>query len=218
MALRKAFAEAHYQLPDDIAPADALIEMRMNMVEESHYKAETLGEVTAKEDEDGLCAKEIDVDRNGGFRLKKINKSRPQPSGVEDLRKRLRTWSASWMYASLKVPSNDQLAGMTPQLFYDYVEYLLGADVYGLSAHDPSGALVTRPPFSLLLEYEHYVRRLLAKLLNEGVRFVDALPRAYMDADTRQRRFLTPMQLGALAAATRNRSRSPRRAQQPQRQ
>ena len=95
------------------------------------------------------------------------------------------------------------------------MDYILGDQVYGLKAKDEQGNTVSSPAFSLILHYEHQVRKEMVRLLNEGNPLHTALEEARKDGVVKERFFLTPAAMSALANAQKNedngyRSRSPR--------
>ena len=48
LALRKAFKNNHFELKDELAPSDELVELRMEMIENGEQKAEPMGKITSK--------------------------------------------------------------------------------------------------------------------------------------------------------------------------
>ena len=48
LALRKAFKNNHFELKDELAPSDELVELRMEMIENGEQKAEPMGKITSE--------------------------------------------------------------------------------------------------------------------------------------------------------------------------
>ena len=70
--------------------------------------------------------------------------------------------------------------------------------MYGLVARDVEGNTIASPPWSLVLSYEHAVRKQAVKLVNrEGKSWVVALKSAWRDATVKERHFTTPLALYA---------------------
>ena len=81
-------------------------------------------------------------------------------------------------------------------LFEKYKEYLLGDYCYGLRSSEDSGSLV--PPWSLVLSYEHAIRKHAYKVMaTAGYSFGAALIHAYKEPSVKERNFTTPLALHA---------------------
>lgn len=113
-----------------------------------------------------------------------------------------------------QAPRPQPLHGNLGQVFYDYTEYILGPDIVGFVSNDASGAIISRPPLHIVLEYEHELWRKAARLMNEGRPFAEA-PAGARHGHARACHFLTPLTMSALDGCERRRSRSPRRAAFP---
>ena len=207
LGLRRAFKDQHFQLDDNEAPSDMLVEMRLDMIEKGEQRAESLAQVTAKKEgvDDHTDVSEVLL--NGVVRIKKAPKPIAMPRDTEELRRRLRTWGWSWIHAQAKHSSRPSLAGITPQTIYNYIEHLLGDTVYRLAARNHDGTTVSRPRLYHVLDYDHAVRKHLANLMNDGVDFVSGLKASYESVEVRERFFLTPVMLDAVATRERSRSR-----------
>ena len=84
----------------------------------------------------------------------------------------------------------------------------------GLRAKDSKGEIVSSPTLDLVLTYDYQVRKLMVKLMNDGVEMSRALEQAMGDTTVKERFFLTPAALDAAAQSARDpgrKSRSPRR-------
>ena len=100
------------------------------------------------------------------------------PSGPEQLRLRLTVLQNALIMIQLRHPNRDELADVTMALFEKYKEYLLGDYCYGLRSSEDSGSLV--PPWSLVLNYEHAIRKHAYKVMaTAGYAFGAALVHAY---------------------------------------
>ena len=81
-------------------------------------------------------------------------------------------------------------------LFGKDKEYLLGDYCYGLRSSEDSGSLV--PPWSLVLSYEHAIRKHAYKVMaTAGYTFGAALVHAYKEPSIKKRNFTTPLALHA---------------------
>ena len=100
---------------------------------------------------------------------------------------------ASWIFAAIGQPHRAYLHGIAPQVFNEYLDYLLGEYVWGLHSSTVSGAPGFGPPWQLVLAYEGGFRRKARKLIMKGDRFVEALRKAWEDPAIKERRFTTPL-------------------------
>ena len=81
-------------------------------------------------------------------------------------------------------------------LFERYKEYLLGDYCYGLRSSEDSGSLI--PPWTLVLQYEHAIRKHAYKVIaTAGYTFGAALVHAYKEPSVKERNFTTPLALHA---------------------
>ncbi|CAE7862924.1 unnamed protein product, partial [Symbiodinium necroappetens] len=90
------------------------------------------------------------------------------PSGPEQLRLRLTVLQNTLIMLQLRHPGRRELEGVNFALFEKYKEYLLGDYCYGLRSSEDSGSLV--PPWSLVLSYEHAIRKHAYKVMATGYR------------------------------------------------
>ena len=99
---------------------------------------------------------------------------------------------------SLRHTNRTELQGEYEKVFEDYKNYVLGEFVYGLVAKDEEGHTIASPPWSLVLSYEHAVRKHAARLVNqEGRNWTVALTEAWKDGTIKERHFTTPLALYA---------------------
>ena len=209
LSMRKAAEVVVGELSDRVAPSATLVELVMEQIEETHLEAVPLNRVTAAEDNDDMRTGAT-IDSGGVVRIRRGRQDVTEPSDPEQLRRRLRTLGIAYLYAKLKHPGRAWLQSASPELFADYVDYLLGEHVRGLEAQDQSGNTVSRPAWKQILHYEFQIRKEHAKLVNNGSTFRDALRQAWLDTSIRDRHFITPIAVsGASGAGVRD--RSPRR-------
>ena len=129
---------------DRVMPSSSLVEMVMEMIEETHLEAVPLAKVTCLEDSEDMKTGAV-VDGSGVIRVKRGRVDIKEPVDPEGLRQRLKTLGVAHMYARLKHPARVWLQSATIELSSDYCDYLLGEHVRGLEAKDLQGNLVSRP-------------------------------------------------------------------------
>ena len=134
-----------------------------------------------------------------GGSLKAVNTSPSVafPRDPEVLRKRITLLGRAWAFVALGQPNCKYLQGNSPQIWNEYLDYLLGPYVYKLYAHDAYGSVSSEPPWNLLLSYELETRRKMVDLMAKGTAIDVALPMAWKDGLTKERFFITPLAIGS---------------------
>lgn len=197
LALQSAFHKAYFELSEDLTPSHTLVEFRLDMIEQGEVKGETLRAITSLADvQEGRLG--ATIDNAGMVRIRTGSQEVKMPTDESTLRRRLKIWGFSWLFAKLKQPGRLWLKDVEPQVIYDYVDYLFGEQVMGLEAKDPNGKVVSRPSFDLLLSCELQLRKKQAKLINNGLTFATALRDAMKDAETKTRYFTTPLAISSM--------------------
>ena len=88
------------------------------------------------------------------------------------------------------------LQGLTPQIFQEYLSYLLGKHVLGLTATTGYGHSFGAPSWELILSYEHAIRNKAMTLIKKKeISFASALREAWEDGLTMNRFFMAPLSL-----------------------
>lgn len=197
LALQAAFQKAYFELSEDLTPSHTLVEFRLDMIEQGEIKGETLRAITSLADvQEGRLG--ATIDNAGVVRVRTGTQEVKMPADESALRRRLKIWGYSWIFAKLKQPGRLWLKDVEPQVIYTYTDYLFGEQVMGLEGKDPNGRVVSKPSFDLLLSYELQLRKKQAKLINEGHTFANALQDAMKDAETKTRYFTTPLAISSV--------------------
>ena len=120
------------------------------------------------------------------------------PRDPEELRKRIALLGTTWIFMSFQQTHKFYFKGLTPQVFNEYLEYLLGDFVLKLTAHGASGARISAPAWALLLSYEHALRKKAVTLIKKnGITIKAAFKAAMEDPVTKERHFTMPLCLEA---------------------
>ena len=173
-AMKAALERRHGLMEDRVMPSKEYVEKKLAEVEQGEYRAEALSEVVAKEEVDPDSMVPI-WDTKGRLTMKRGATKVPDPSNAEELRRRLSIMKNALELVSLKHTNRSELQGDWAKVFEEYKEYMLWDYVFGLSAKDIDGNVVATPPWSLVLSYEHAVRKQAMKLVNtEGKTWVVA--------------------------------------------
>jgi len=197
--MRVAYETQYGELDDDLVPSTSYVERKFQDVAEGSYRAETLQEVVALEDEvDNMDMDHIAYDPRGGLRLKRGNiKSASLPANSEALRARLKMMAVAMIYTRQRFPNRPWLQDLSPSVFSDHVDFLLGKQISGLEAKGADGVAVHRPQWELVLSYEYQVRKHAYKLVASMKQpsLGAALKAAQEDLTVRNLYFLTPLQI-----------------------
>ena len=90
------------------------------------------------------------------------------------------------------------LAGLELQHWLRYTDYVLGDRVFGLRVPVDGNQQLVRPAWTIVLNYEHRMRREAFKLVNSGqCSLSTALEQVVKDADLKESYFTTPIALTA---------------------
>ena len=128
--------------------------------------------------------------------MKKGSTTVPMPNGPEQLRRRLSVMQNCLMMLALKHVNREEIQDITKDLFDRDKDYMLGDYVWGLSSTDLQGQQIQTPPWSLILAYEHAVRkRAYTLMITERLMFGSALEKAWKCPTTKERHFITPLAL-----------------------
>ena len=198
--MRVAYETQYGELDDDLVPATSYVERKFQDVTEGSYRAETLQEVVAMEDEvDNMDQDHIAYDPRGGLRLKRGSKqSSSLPATSEALRVRLKIMAVAMLYTRQRFPNRPWLQDLSPSVFSDHVDFLLGKQISGLESKGVNGVVVHHPQWELILSFEYQVRKHAYKLIatQKQASLGAALKDAQADTTVRNLYFLTPLQIG----------------------
>ena len=192
LELRRAFTKAYYEAPEATVPSDSYVEFRFDQIEQGELRAESLTKATSREDKDDEPIETTVERRTGVIRVKTGTSPIPLPQDPEELRTRIRIVGHCWLITKIKFPNKAWLQTVTPQLFVNYIDHLLGEHLWGLHVRGPGGVILASPQWAQLLEYEFRVRKAMSRTINEGGDFNTALVQAMNCPITRDRYFTSP--------------------------
>ena len=195
IAMRQAFAAKFGDLEDRHIPAKEYIEKKLAELESGAFRAEPLSEVISRDEVDPDTL-QTHWDAKGTISIRRGGSKTAMPSGPEQLRLRLTVVQNVLIMIQLRHPGREELKDVTMALFERYKEYLLGDYCYGLRSSEDSGSLI--PPWTLVLQYEHAIRKHAYKVMaTAGYTFGAALVHAYKEPSVKERNFTTPLALHA---------------------
>jgi len=195
----QSWEKKYWELDDDIIPAKSYLEKRAELIEQDDYKAESLNTVITREQDDPDILIPV-WSASGSLQMRKGGQTVEEPKNAEQLRKRLKVLSLGLMFLGLRHTNRAVIQGINPQLFEDYVTYLLGEHCFAMQGKTAEGYVITGPSWNQLLVYEFQVRRKAWHIVqHDGVAFKDALRQSWKDPVVKERYLTTPV---ALAAST----------------
>lgn len=196
-AMRQVLEKKYGLMDEKVTPAKEYVEKKLAEVEAGEYRAEPLMEVVSKDEVDPDALIPI-WDARGKISMKRSITKVQEPGNAEELRRRLTIMRNAMVVVALRHTNRTELQGEYEKVFEDYKNYILGEFVYGLVARDEEGHTFASPPWSLVLSYEHAVRKHAARLVNqEGRNWTVALKEAWKDGTVKERHFTTPLALYA---------------------
>jgi uncharacterized membrane protein YgcG len=196
-AMRKAFETKYWEVDDMKVPGKTYIEKKLDEVEKDELRAEPLTEVISQNDDDPDTLKTV-WSVGGELKAVKVGSRVSLPTTPEALRQRITLLGTAWIFVASHQTNRVYLEGITPQLFQEYLDYLLGVHVHGLGASDAHGSSIGTPSWDLVISYEHAIRSKSIQLVRKGEVFRKALRMAWEDPVTKERNFTTPLALEAV--------------------
>jgi len=193
IAMRTTFENNFWELQEKQVPARSYLERKLDEIEKDDLRAEPLEEVVSAE-EDDPDALRTEWRPDGQLRAVRIGTKVSLPKTPEQLRARLALLGTTLMFAAVQQKHKTYLKGLSPQVFVDYVDYLLGDHVLGLAAKGSGQVSFGGPSWQLVISYEHAIRKKMSELVKKkGLTIKEALKNAYEDPVTKERNFTTPL-------------------------
>ena len=205
IALRAKFESTHGRINDNIFPCAALVEKRLEEIEEGSFTATPLTEVICvdKADDD-----QIVVDLGSSIKVRKPPKAIALPVTTEELRDRFETLAISFVLASYKHGNRLWVKTATMEAWTKYVKYLLSDEV-ALFHMDQEG-LNIKASWNTVLLYDMAMRKKICRLvLYERMDFLTAMEATMKDAQIKERYFNTPTALLNSSAGSKGGQRVP---------
>ena len=193
--LRNAFTRVLGKIEDKVIPSKEYMEKKLQELENGEFRAELLSEVVSKDEVDPDIMVLI-FDSKGALSVKKGSTTVALPTGPEQLRRRLSVMLHCILMLALKHTNREEIQDMSRDTMERYKDYILGDYVWGLSSTDLQGNQIQTPPWSLVLSYEHAVRkRAYSLMVSDHLKLGAALEQAWKCPTTKERHFITPLAL-----------------------
>ena len=198
-SMRAAWEKRFWAIEEEWVPARTYLEKRLEEMEQGELKAEPLTSVIAKDQEDPDTLVPVWTS-SGALQMKKSSQQAEEPKNPEQLRRRIKLLGVGLMMLGLRHTTKQYLQNLNPQVFEDYLTYLLSDHCFYMQGKSAEGFVVSGPSWQQLLIYEFQVRRRAwLDVQAKGIEFGIALREAWKDPSTRERYLITPIALAAAA-------------------
>ena len=206
---KSLFEAQFFKVPEEADPAKSYVEVLDDRIQDGEFRAEKLTEVLLEEPDDEGDDETLTIDRaTARFRIARRKKKGAMPADTEEYRTVMKTLGIAWTFLRLRHNNRQWLHTMTPDVIQRHVDFILGDQVRKLVCKDDTGRVIKRPSWPLILSYCHQLRKKALRLVEEGLNDIAAAyESARKDSVTRDRYFLTPLQVQRASS----RSRSPPR-------
>eukprot|EP00971_Amphidinium_carterae_P340708 6479159-Amphidinium_carterae.1 len=195
IAMKQAVEALYGTLREKEVPSTTYLALKMEELERDMPKAASLDEISSMEDSDehSLTAT---FDASGHLRVTKQKLKMGVPTNSEELRARLRLEMNAWLFLATKFVSKVWLRDITPKVWLDFIDYILGESVMRLAATpDASGSALT-PSWTLVISYEFECRKWIYRKVRDGTHtLAQSLTEVTTNSEIRTLHLVTPMSL-----------------------
>lgn len=209
LAMKAAYENTHGSVEEAFEPSDDYLAAKVEEFENVEPTASPLNEVTSKKAvrTQGL---QTTVDKGGAVRIVKQKQRGNMPQTTEELRTILRIEANTYCFMAGRFRNKAFFKDMSPLPWAEYVNYLLGEKVYLMKIPVPSHAgkgseqTPVRPPWQVLLTYEHELRKEAIKRAYQGSRpLVETLLEVAKDSQIKEQFLTSPIALQSHAGGKR---------------
>ena len=201
-AMVRAVERAYGQLQDSEIPANEYLALKLEEVENGEPLASALDEVLSRQDKT-TSSLQSTLDANGQIRVTKVKGKGKLPESTEDYRRLMKVEAIAWLCMAAKFKSKSWLQNLQLSDFTKYVEYVLGDKVHGVQTLVNGQQTSLKPPWSIVLQYDHKMRKEMFKLVVRGkATLKQALEQVIKDTELKEAYFITPITLSAPESPT----------------
>ena len=130
--MKATFENRFWELEDGKTPSKHYLEKKLEGVEKNEPRAEPLSEVLTVNEDEGEVLRTV-WDASGNLKAIKVGNTILLPSNPEELRRRVVVVGNAWIFVGVAQSNRAYLKGITPQIFQEYLDYLLGRTPWGSS-------------------------------------------------------------------------------------
>ncbi|CAK9010089.1 Fucoxanthin-chlorophyll a-c binding protein C [Durusdinium trenchii] len=198
-AMLKAVEAVYGSLGELECLAPGYLSLKAEETEANEPTASPLDEIISKQ-ASSVSQLQSAVDSTGLIRVTRMKSKSKMPANTEEYRKVMKVEMYAWLSMASRYRSKHWLHGLTAEPFTKFVEYILGERVLNIQipTSSPEQQQKVKPDWTIILAYEHKLRREAMKLVvNQGHTLADALHAVIRDADLKEAFFTTPVALKA---------------------
>jgi hypothetical protein len=199
-AMKKALEQAQGKKNDRELPSTEYLAHKIEEIELNEMQASALDEITSME-ESTTTSLQSSIDNDGKIRVVRTKAKGTMPQNTEQLRAKYKIESNAWMMLAAKFRQKAWLSDFDPGVFDKLVEYLLGPKVYLMSVprtDGTDGLVPLHPSWSIILRYEHELRKAAFKLVKEeSDTLAIAMSKVVKDSELKEIYFTSPIALSS---------------------
>ena len=185
-------------------PSTEYLSLKVEECESNEPCALSLDEVSSKYDT-STSQLQSSLDASGHLRVLKTKAKGRMPEDTEALRRVLKLEGITWLCMAAKFRNKTWLHGLELSHWLKYIDYILGEKVNGLKVTVDGSSVAVRPQWSIVLTYEHRLRKEAFKQVQAGERtLAEALNAVTKDPDLKESYFTTPIALSGSAGFQRD--------------
>ena len=180
-AMLRAVEAIHGVLGDQECPSTDYLSIKAEETECNALTAALLDEILSKHASSNSQIQSA-VDSSGHIRVTRTKTKGKMLTTTEEFRKIMKVETYAWLCMASRYRAKHWLHGLTAEPFQKFTEFILGDRVFGIqiptSATD-SGQQKVKPDWSIVLSYEHKLRKEAMKRGIRGLHIVRCTPCSY---------------------------------------
>ena len=185
-------------LSEQDTPSAEYLAVKVEECENGEISASTLDEVTSKAHKN-TSSLQTSLDTAGHVRVVKNKTKGALPANTEEYRQAMKLEAITWLCMASKFKAKHWLANLSMDHFSKFVDFILGDRVNSIKVPVENSQVAVKPNWTLVLQYEHRLRREAFKLVNRGeATLAEALGRVIKDPDLKEAFFTTPLALSSV--------------------
>lgn len=196
-AMVKAVEQVYGSLHDSEAPSPDYLALKAEETETNEPLAAPLDEILSRK-EATHSQLQSSVDGAGHIRVTRTRTKGKMPTSTEEYRRTMKVEAFAWLSMAARYKAKSWLHGLALSDFTKFVDYILGEKVLNIQipVGGDNAAAKLKPDWSIVLSYEHRLRREAMKLIcNQGLSLSEALAAVIKDSDLKESYFTTPVAL-----------------------
>ena len=193
MSLKDQFESSYYSLRDAEMPARSSFEDLCEQLDAGELRPMALRHFGSRSDDEEAEVGALQLGKSGQVKIKKNKIETSVPTNAEELRLKITLMNNHLLFTKFRYPNKATLRDLTPFVFMEYTNYLMGKHVAQMEAQTIDGITLHRPSTKLLLNYEYQMRKEVIENFNDGVAMARGFKAVVKNSDVRERYFSTPL-------------------------